>query len=144
MEQIKNFKTFLVDDDAFNLALTQHHLSQLGYSDVSTFTNGTDCLNQLTEQPKVIFLDHNMGDISGFEVLKKIKRFDPNMFVVMLSGQERMETAVDSLKFGAFDYITKGENALNRITSVMNRITAIHEALDKSKPTVWRKIAAII
>jgi DNA-binding NtrC family response regulator len=92
----------------------------------------------------VIFLDHHMDDISGFEVLKKIKRFDANIFVVMLSGQESMATAVDSLKFGAFDYIIKGDNALSRITDVMNRIVAIQEMMDKAKPSVWKKIAAII
>jgi DNA-binding NtrC family response regulator len=144
MEQAKNFKIFLVDDDAFNLNLTQHHLHELGYTNVSIFKNGTDCLNHLTEKPQIIFLDHHMEDICGFEVLKKIKRFDANIFVVMLSGQESMETAVDSLKFGAFDYIIKGDNAFNRITNVMQRITVVQEALDKAKPSVWKKIAAII
>ena len=144
MEQVKNFKIFVVDDDTFNLNFAQHHLNQLGYPDVSIFSNGTDCLNHLVEKPHIVFLDHNMDDISGFEVLKKIKRFDANVFVVMLSGQESMETAVDSLKFGAFDYIIKGENAMNRITDVMKRISAIQDILEKSKPSVWKKIANII
>jgi DNA-binding NtrC family response regulator len=144
MESAKNFKIFLVDDDAFNLALTQYHLKSLGYKETMLFSNGTDCLNHLTNKPHVIFLDHHMDDISGFEVLKKIKRFDANIFVVMLSGQESMATAVDSLKFGAFDYIIKGDNALSRITDVMNRMVAIQEMIDKAKPSVWKKIAAIM
>ncbi len=144
MEPAKNFKIFLVDDDAFNLALTQYHLKSLGYDETVLFSSGTDCLNQLTSRPQVIFLDHNMDDISGFEVLKKIKRFDANIFVVMLSGQENMATTIDSLKFGAFDYIIKGDNAPKRITDVMKRITSIQEVMERSKPSVWKKIAAII
>jgi CheY-like chemotaxis protein len=42
MESAKNFKIFLVDDDAFNLALTQYHLKSLGYKETMLFSNGTD------------------------------------------------------------------------------------------------------
>jgi DNA-binding NtrC family response regulator len=144
MEPSKNFKIFLVDDDAFNLQLTRNHIECLGYTDVKIFKNGTECLNNLNFKPEVIFLDHNMDDITGFEVLKKIKRFDPNIYVVMLSGQESMKTAVDSLKYGAFDYIIKGDESSNRITDVMNRITEIQEHLERSKPSIWKKIGRII
>jgi DNA-binding NtrC family response regulator len=144
METAKNFKIFLVDDDSFNLMLTQHHLVNLGYTDIKLITSGTECLDTLTERPQIVFLDHNMDDINGFEVLKKIKRFDPNIYVVMLSGQESMETAVDSLKYGAFDYIIKGTESLTRITEVIKRIGIVQDLLEKSKPTLWRKIASII
>jgi polysaccharide export outer membrane protein len=144
MEPVKNFKLFLVDDDEFNLQLTSHHLGQLGYTDIHLLKNGTECLNNLTHKPEVIFLDHNMGDISGFEVLKKIKRFDPNIYVVMLSGQDSMKTAVDSLKYGAFDYIIKGDDSLRRITDVVTRITEIQEHLEMAKPTIWKKLGRII
>jgi DNA-binding NtrC family response regulator len=144
MEQTKNFKIFLVDDDSFNLHLTYQHIESLGYTDVTLFQSGTDCLNNLVSNPTIIFLDHNMDDMNGFEVLKKIKRFDANIFVVMFSGQEDMETAVDSLKFGAFDYIIKGAEDFSRITKVLERITSIQELLDKSKPSIWKKIAYFI
>jgi polysaccharide export outer membrane protein len=144
METAKNFKIFLVDDDAFNLNLTKLHLHTLGYKDVTLYENGTDCLNNLTSKPQVIFLDHHMDDLLGFEVMKKIKRFDSNIYVVMLSGQEDISTAVDSLKFGAFDYIIKDERSMKRVTDVMNRITAIQEMLERAKPSVWKKIASII
>lgn len=144
MEPIKNFRLFLVDDDTFNLQLTKKFIENLGYIDIKAFNNGTDCLNNLTLKPNVIILDHNMDDISGFEVLKKIKRFDPNIYVVMLSGQESMETAVDSLKYGAFDYIIKGQESLNRISDVLSRITEIQEHLELSKPTIWTKLSSII
>jgi polysaccharide export outer membrane protein len=76
--------------------------------------------------------------------LKKIKRFDPNIFVVMLSGQESMKTAVDSLKYGAFDYIIKGDESFNRITDVITRITEIQVHLELAKPTIWKKLGRII
>jgi len=144
METCNEFKIFLVDDDQFNLLFNGNQLAQLGYSDVSKFENGTDCLNHLTAKPDVVFLDHHMDDMSGFEVLKKIKRFDPNIYVVMLSGQENMKTAIDALKYGAFDYIIKGEEVPKRIKDVMLRITEVQAMLEKSKPSIWKKIGSII
>ena len=144
MEPVRDFKIFLVDDDIFNLKLTEYHLKSLGYTDVATFKNGMECLNNLSSHPKVVFLDYMMDDIDGFEVLKKIKRFDVNTYVVMLSGQEKMEAAIDSLKYGAFDYIIKGTSAIERITDVMKRITSLQELVERSKPSVWRRIASIL
>lgn len=119
-------KIYLVDDDFFNLTLCQQHLINLGYPQVQTFSNGLDCLDNLQERPDVIFLDHLMEDISGLDLLKKIKRFDPDIPVIMLSGQENMKTAIDSLKYGAFDYIIKGEDTEKRITDVMERLEALY------------------
>ena len=98
-----------MDDDLFCLNYTENHLKTTGYNDIHLFNNGSDCVNNLTLDPDIIFLDHMMDIMNGFEVLKKIKRFNPNIHVVMLSGQDNIETAINSLKYGAFDYIIKGE-----------------------------------
>ncbi|MBK6497100.1 MAG: response regulator [Saprospiraceae bacterium] len=115
-------KIFVVDDDVFTSAIFKQHLQNLGYDDITCFSGGTLCLNHLQERPDVILPDHEMGDLTGFDVLIKIKRFDPNIYVVMVSGQEDMMTAIDSLKYGAFDYIIKGDDTTYKITKVMERI----------------------
>ena len=144
MEKTREFRIFFVDDDMFNLTLMSNYLNHLGYTSVTTIQNGTECLNRLTEKPEVIFLDHNMEGISGFEVLKKIKRFDPNIHVVMVSGQDSMKMAVDSLKYGAFDYIIKNNDALQHVTDVMMRITAAQEMVDKVNAPMWKKLLSRI
>lgn len=138
------YKIFLVDDDAFSLALYEQSLRNLGYQSIRTFGNGTDCLNALIEKPQVIFLDHNMDNLSGFEVLKKIKRFDPNIYVVMVSGQENMQQALDSLRFGAFDYLIKGDNEVEKMHSVLTRIDRIQEILKKKNPNFFNKIISLL
>lgn len=136
-------KIFLVDDDLFSLNLYRQTLENLGYTDVSLFLNGTICLNHLHQKPRIIFLDHNMDDMNGFEVLKKIKRYDPDIYVVILSAQESMKVAVDSLKFGAFDYIMKGEGEADSMKQVLSRIKAIGEELPKQKPSLFKKLLSI-
>ncbi|MEN7549942.1 response regulator [Rapidithrix thailandica] len=144
MEQAQQFKIFLVDDDVFTLNLYQQHLNNLGFFDVSTFHSGTACLEELMQKPDVIFLDHNMDTLTGFDVLKKIKRFDPNVFVVMVSAQEELKIAVDALKYGAFDYIIKGDQEVEKMRQVLNRITQVLELLKKEKPSFWKKILSYI
>jgi DNA-binding NtrC family response regulator len=139
-----DWKIFLVDDDAFNLQLTRHHLESIGYTDIQTFVNGTDCLNRLMEHPNVILLDHRMDDITGFEVLKKIKRYDPNIHVVMLSAQESIETAIASMRHGAFDYIVKGRQAFDQLNYVIHRLRRLQEMLDHQRPSLWSRIVSFL
>lgn len=140
METLQSFKIFLVDDDVFSLSLYEQQIRNIGYQDVTTFDNGTACLNSLTQQPDVIFLDHGMDILNGLEVLKKIKRFNPNIFVVFVSGQEDIETAVNSLKYGAFDYIVKGQNEIRKIGSVMEKIQAFRELMPRKEKNFLQKI----
>lgn len=139
----KLLKIFLVDDDLFSLNMYQQHLLNLGYDDVVTFANGTDCLHALTQQPDIIFLDHTMDVLNGLEILKKIKRFNPDIYVVFLSGQENLETAVESLKFGAFDYIPKGEYDTKRIGKVIDRILEVKQLLQKNKRSFFNILLSI-
>lgn len=139
MPEKRTFKIFLVDDDPFYLQLFQHILHNLGYHQITTFDSGYDCLNRLHEQPDVIFLDHNMDNLTGYEVLKKIKRFDPNLYVVMISAQEEIKTAVDALKHGAFDYIQKGKDEEVKIKEVLLKISEVKELLQRSRPSMIRK-----
>ncbi|MBK7805811.1 MAG: response regulator [Saprospiraceae bacterium] len=68
---INTKKIFIADDDIFTSAIFKQHLHNLGYDDVTCFSDGTSCLNELTEKPGIVLLDHQMDDLNGFEVLKK-------------------------------------------------------------------------
>ena len=144
MEIVKNYKIFLVDDDLFCLNMYEQHIRNLGYEDISLFQNGTDCLNNLTQYPNIVFLDHKMDTLSGFEVLKKIKRFDPNINVVMVSGQENLQTGLNALKYGAFDYIIKGDQEHEKMESVIKRISELDIALNESKPSFFKKLFSFL
>jgi DNA-binding NtrC family response regulator len=144
MENSSVKKIFVVDDDPFSLHLYQQHLINLGYTDIRVFDNGTGCLNSLDEQPDVIFLDHGMEVLNGVEVLKKIKRFDPQIHVVFISGQEEVATAVNSLKYGAFDYIEKGKNDMDRITIVLEKINEVNAMLKRSRKGLLARIFSIV
>jgi len=125
MEAINNMRIFLVDDDSFCINIYKQHLYNLGYNNVSSFENGADCLNSLSFNPDVIFLDHGMDSLTGLEVLKKIKIYNRNIFVVFLSGEANLLTAVKALKLGAIKFIAKGFYDLQNIEKILNIIKQV-------------------
>ena len=137
MEQNRQLKISIIDDDVITLEKTKHILAGIGFTEITTFESGLKFLDCLTENPQVVFLDHNMEEMTGFEVLKKIKRFDPDIYVVMHSSQQNMNVALDSLKHGAFDYVIKGAGDETKIQHVMKRIIDFQTILEKQRPSRW-------
>mgnify|MGYP003597103507 CR=1 FL=1 len=133
-QQIK--KIFIVDDDPYWVAILAQILKINGYEEVQTFSSGKDCLDNLHQHPELILLDHSMDLLNGVDVLRKIKRFDPDINVVFISSQADIEVAVTSLKYGAFDYIVKGSEEAVKLPKVLNRIAAAQSLIQKKRKWV--------
>jgi len=138
------FKIFLVDDDPFSLNIFAQHLKNYGYTDVSLFQQGNDCLNSLEQQPDIILLEQGLDKQNGLELLKKIKRYNPGIFVVFIAGQEEMEAAVNSLRYGAFDYIIKGFREPEKMLKVLARIEAVIVQLQANNRNFFRRLFAFM
>ncbi len=118
----ESFKIFVVEDDAWYAELLVYHLSLNPDYEVIKFSTARECLAQLHRQPCVITLDYTLPDMNGAEVLKKILEFNPNIQVIIISAQENINTAIDLLKKGAYDYIVKDDDARNRLWNTVNNI----------------------
>jgi DNA-binding NtrC family response regulator len=130
---------FVVEDDPAYTKFMRYVLSLNPDFEVDFFTSGKECLNELHKKPSVITLDYSLPDMSGEKVLKAIREFDPNINVIIVSAQEKIGTAVELLKLGAFDYITKDEEAkdriLNSIRNAGNKTSLIRE-IDRLKQEI--------
>src|ERR1044071_2199194 len=113
-------KIFVVEDDPAYTKFLKYVLALNPDFEVEFFNTGKECINQLHQQPTVITLDYSLPDMPGEKVLKEIREFDPNISVIIISAQEKIGTAVELLKAGAFDYITKDEDAKDRILNSIN------------------------
>ena len=116
-------KIFAVEDDPVYLKFIEYVLSLNPEFEVHSFATGQECLNSLNQLPQIITLDYTLPDMNGEEVLKQAKANDPNVNVIILSGQEDISTAVDLLKQGAYDYITKDEETKDRLLNSINNAT---------------------
>jgi DNA-binding NtrC family response regulator len=98
----------LVDDEVPFVETMTKRLTKRNLTVLSAFS-GKDCLEKLSEHAgiDVVILDVNMPDMDGFTTLKKIKQSYPSVEVIMLTGQATLETAIQGIKMGAFDYLMK-------------------------------------
>ncbi|MCB0488800.1 MAG: sigma-54 dependent transcriptional regulator [Cyclobacteriaceae bacterium] len=135
-------KIFVVEDDPTYTKFLQYVLSLNPDFEVEYFNTGKDCINALNKRPSVITLDYSLPDMPGEAVLKEIKAFDPDINVIIVSAQEKIGTAVELLKAGAYDYISKDEDAkdriLNSINNARNKTSLIRE-IDRLKEEINTK-----
>jgi DNA-binding NtrC family response regulator len=100
-------KIMLVDDEERFLETTKKLLERKGY-EAMTATGGMEALEKLkTGNVHVVVLDVKMPGMDGVATLKEIKRLHPLIEVIMLTGHATVESAIDGLKAGAYDYLMK-------------------------------------
>jgi len=120
-------KIFIVDDDPVLAEMLKDHLVKMTNYEITIFESGEQCLKSMSEKPGIVFLDYYLNSVNrdamdGLEVLQEIKKADPDADVVILSGQDKIEVAVKTMQYGAFDYIVKGESAFYRAEKVVFNI----------------------
>ncbi len=112
---------FIVEDDPYYLELIKYGLNKNEFLNLESFKNGKECLEHLNKNPEVILLDYKMDDMTGIEVLKKIKSYNANIQVILLSGQQNPEVSAQALKLGAYDYIQKNERATTNVVRAIRK-----------------------
>ena len=98
---------FIVDDEPSIQKLLNHWVKNQWNYNVEIFDKGQEMLENLSKNPDLILLDIMLPDSNGVELLPKIKEFNPNLPVIMLSAQGSIEVAMEAIRNGAFDYFTK-------------------------------------
>lgn len=141
---------YLVDDDDMYLKTAVHTLSQNRSFDIKSFTSGEKALEKAKSakrKPDVIVLDYFLNSedsnaISGLEILKMVKAEKLHTEVIMLSGQENIDVAVNSVKYGAYDYVVKNKSAFIRVQNDIKRISR-QQAKD-SEASKLRKFVMVL
>lgn len=107
MQKLGNKKLFIVDDDPLWTRILKEMLVSIGYTDIETYENGQDCLNNMHLNPDSIFLDYQMEGLDGIEVLSQLHKKGSNTNVIFSTAYESLEIAMSALQFGSKDYILK-------------------------------------
>lgn len=106
-------RIFIVDDDPFWTCMLGQMLTELGFKNVLIFNNGTDCIDNVHLNPALVFLDYNMDDVNGLEVLLKIKEYYPGIRVVFCTANQDLSIALSAMQNGSQDFLLK-ENATKK------------------------------
>src|SRR5665647_131507 len=100
-------KILIIDDDIDMCALLSRFLNKKGF-EAEIALNGAKGLARFNEEHfDIVLCDFRLGDKDGKDVLLKIKEVKPETIVIIITGYSDIKTAVDVIKLGAFDYITK-------------------------------------
>ena len=118
---------FLVDDDAVFLKSLEIDFLHKGNFEINPFSTGEKCIEHLEENPSIIILDYHLNGIdknamNGMDTLDIIKQKNPDIEVIMLSSQDKIEVAIDCMHHKASDYIVKSETAFIRLQKTINSI----------------------
>lgn len=127
MKAENKIKIFLVDDDAVFLKLLEFEFLEHADFSIQTFPTGEQCLEFLNHNPDVIILDYNLDGVdknamNGIETLDKIKAYNTDIPVVMLSSQDEIDVAINCMHHRAHDYVVKSETAFLRLRKIISTI----------------------
>jgi two-component system, OmpR family, response regulator len=127
MNSKNKIKLFLVDDDALFLKSLEIEFLQHADFHIETYKTGELCIQNLSHTPDVIILDYHLDGIekdamNGIDTLDKIKSYNPDIPVVMLSSQDKIDVAIKCMHHRAFDYVVKSETAFVRLQKIISTI----------------------
>ena len=115
-------RVLIVDDEETVRNLLQRTLKEADYS-VTTAANGQEALDKVSElNVGVVLLDIKMPGVSGMEVLRQLASGRPDICVIMATAVADVQTAVEAMKLGAYDYITKPFNLDDVVITVQRAI----------------------
>jgi two-component system OmpR family response regulator len=124
----KNKLIYIVDDDPFITKLIVKRFTSEGYR-IEAFEYGEDCLAAMDKKPDLIILDYYFTKpddvvMNGIEIFEKIKKIAPDIYVIMLSGQEKGEVVLELARRGIDDYVIKDKNLLDNLYSSIKELLA--------------------
>jgi DNA-binding NtrC family response regulator len=121
----------LLQGSLFYSYILKQNLINLGYTDVSSYNTMAECLNNLDGSPDIIFYDYDVDFLNGEEVLKMIKRFYPDIYLLFSCAPEDSPVVATFLKHGAFDFFIKGEDEMKQVESILTNIHRVKKALQR-------------
>jgi two-component system, OmpR family, response regulator len=120
-------KLYLVDDDAVFLKSLEIDFMTKTAFEVHSFQTGEACLAAMNDKPDIVILDYMLDGLNplamnGIQTLDGIKTINNEIPVIMLSGQDKIDVAVNCMHHKAYDYVVKSETAFLRIERNINNI----------------------
>jgi two-component system response regulator AtoC len=112
IKQTRMIKLLLIEDEIFFAEIIKRSLlEQIPDLEIVHCSSAQEGLNTLSTSPDIISIDYNLPDMTGLELMKKIKILNNSIPLIIMSGQEEVEIVVAAYKNGAHDYIIKNDNA---------------------------------
>ena len=125
LRYMKKRKIFLIEDNKTEGLLLKLALNSIENIEVNTFTNGHYVIEKIQENPDIALVDIMLPDISGFEIIKIIREYNPAIKIIVVSAQKDIELIGKLQSMGIYNYIVKSEYAIQYLKEVLNDLFII-------------------
>lgn len=126
-------RIFIVEDDPWYSRLLQKHLSLNPDNDVEVFATGRELRAALHKGPQVITLDYRLPDSTCEQLVQEIQKADSDINIIVISGQDDINTAVSLLKAGVYDYMMKNDETRDLLWNSLRHLTEKQQLKDEIK-----------
>jgi DNA-binding NtrC family response regulator len=133
MQDTKNPLIFVVEDNQMYNKLVVSYLKTNKYTNVESFLTGEDVLKNMFKNPDIIIQDYLLDGMTGIEVLIKAKKTNPDVEFIFLSGNDNIDIAINSMKYGAYNYIVKDQMALQKLVDKIQKISSVTKLVQTKK-----------
>lgn len=133
MQNTKNPLIFVVEDNQIYNKLVVSYLKTNKFTNVEAFYSGEDVLKNMHKNPDIVIQDYLLDGMTGIEVLIKAKKICPNVEFIFLSGNDNIDIAINSMKYGAYNYIVKDQMALQKLVEKIHKINSAVEIVKTKK-----------
>jgi DNA-binding NtrC family response regulator len=134
MQKENDSLIFVVEDNRVYNKLIVSYLKSNNFTNVMPFYSGEEVINNLYRNPDIIIQDFLLDDgMNGIDVLKKAKEQGNEVEFIFLSGQDNIDVAINTMKYGAFDYIVKDQMALKKMVNKINKIQSVNKLVQSNK-----------
>jgi DNA-binding NtrC family response regulator len=130
MDAKKHLKIFVVEDNKIYNRVVCEYLKRLNFKHVTSFYSGKECIKAVVAgaSPHIVIQDYHLEDTTGIDVLQNVKKISKRTEFVFLTGNEDMDVAVNTIKYGAFDYIIKDNDlALKKVVNKIDKLARLFE-----------------
>jgi len=133
MQDTKNPLIFVVEDNQIYNKLVVSYLKTNKFTNVEAFLTGEDVLKNMYKNPDIVIQDYLLDGMTGIEVLIKAKKICPTVEFIFLSGNDNIDVAINSMKYGAYNYIVKDQMALQKLVEKIHKINSDVEIVKTKK-----------
>lgn len=133
MQNTKNPLIFVVEDNSIYNKLVVSYLKTNKFTNVESYLTGEEALANMHKNPDLVIQDYLLDGMTGIEVLIKAKKIHPNVEFIFLSGNDNIDIAINSMKYGANNYIVKDQYALPKLIEKIQKLNTASEVIKTKK-----------
>jgi DNA-binding NtrC family response regulator len=147
MDIKKQLKIFVVEDNKIYNRVVCEYLKKQNFKQVTSFYSGKECIKAVVAgaSPHIVIQDYHLEDATGIDVLRSVKKISKRTEFVFLTGNEDMDVAVNTIKYGAYDYIIKDNDlALKKVVNKIEKIGHLFELQSGNRMVKQAMIVSVL